>query len=140
MPSLGGQDLPSGEFFTSADVISSRFLQPLPITSAARAKPSIITFVFVAFITFVTPNRALAHLARSVDVADSVHANRGASSSDDVHLLRRSCQPKPRPRRPNNWPVTDPNLEPLSYRGSDALYVAVGAVRQRPEQCRAAAR
>src|SRR5450432_2781224 len=100
MPSLGGQDLPSGEFFTSADVMSSFFLQPLPMTSAARAKPSTITSVFVAFITFVTPNRALAHLARSVDVADSVHANRGASSSDDVQLLRRRCQPKPRPLMP----------------------------------------
>src|SRR5450432_1095312 len=115
MPSLGGQDLPSGEFFTSADVISSRFLQPLPITSAARAKPSIITFVFVAFITFVTPNRALGHLARSVDVADSVHANRGTSPRRDVHPLGRFCQPKALHFEQTPSPPIGPNLEPISH-------------------------
>src|SRR5258708_981609 len=71
MPSFAGQTLPSGEFFTSSDVAEIFFLQPLPTTSAARAKPNIHKLVFVAFITFVTPNRVLAHLARSVDAADS---------------------------------------------------------------------
>src|ERR1700759_4096130 len=114
MPSFAGQALPSGEFFTSSEVAEIFFLQPLPITRAERQSPSIHTFVFVAFISFTTPNRALAQLAPPRRRPIPLPANHGVSSGVHVHLRTAFCQPEAgaisRPER-----AIEQILEPFSH-------------------------
>jgi len=54
-------------------------------------------------------------LARSVDVADSVHANRGPSSSADVRPRAAFCQPKLGANPQTHRSLNDSDLEPLSH-------------------------